>query len=167
MVLTHGFYAVEWEAHRWVDFVQKLMREGKLTHQPERMDFISLLRKVQKREQLPKTILVLNFDRAMYDAFWLNGGEAEPKEALKVVQEIVRSFGQTLAQNREWLQRQSPIILLLVRSLERRADGWWVGYRFTSGNIQFLFRMEWFVPNPALLEPKEVSEGISGCFAPF
>lgn len=168
MTLPHGFYAVEWlKACEWANFVQRLMREGKLIHQPEQMGFISLLRKVQRREQLPKTILVLNLDKGLYNAFWLNGGEAKPEEALKVVQRIVRFFGQTLAQNREWLQRQSPVILLLVRSLEQRADGWWVGYRFASGRVQPLFRMEWFVSNPALLEPKEVLEGVRGCFAPF
>ena len=167
MILPHGFYAVEWEAHRWADLVRKLRQEGKLAHSPERMGLISLLRKVKRREQLPKEILVLNFDHAMYDAFWLNGGEARPEEAQEAVQKIVRSFGKILAQNREWLQRQSPVILILVKALERRVDGWWIGYRFASGNIRLLFRMEQFVPNPALLEPKEVLQGVRGCFAPF
>jgi|GEM_PF-1996115 len=166
-MLQHGFYAVEWESHRWLDLVQKLMREGKLNVQPERMGLISLLRKVQKREPLPKAILVLNLDRAMYDAFWLNGGEAKPDEALKAVRRIVSSFGQTLAQNRDWLNRQFSIVLLLVSSLEHRADGWWVGFRFAAGNVQPLFQMGWLVSNPAMLEPMEIVQGVRGCFAPF
>lgn len=166
MVLQHGFYAVEWESHRWLDLVQRLMREEKLKVQPERMGLISLLRKVQRKEPLPKAILVLNLDRAMYNAFWLNGGEAKPDEALKVVRRIVNYFGQILHQNRDWLQRESPIVLIPVGSLEHRAD-WWVGFRFATGNVQPLFRVEWLVPNPTLLEPIEIVHGARGCFAPF
>lgn len=166
-MLQHGFYGVEWESHRWSDLVQRLMREEKLNVQPERMGLISLLRKVQRRESLPKAILVLNLDRAMYDAFWLNGGEAKPEEALKAVRRIVNFFGQILHQNRDWLHRQSPVVLLPVGSLEHRADGWWVGFRFAAGNVQPLFQMGWLVPNPALLEPMEIMHGVRGCFAPF
>lgn len=166
-MLQQGFYSLEWESHRWVDLVQRLVRDGQLVEQPEGMGLISLLRKVQRRERLPKVILVLNLDRAMYDAFWLNGGEATPEEALNIVRRIVRSFGQMMAREREWFQRQSPIILLPVSSLQRKADGWWVGFKFTSGEVRMLFRVEWLIPNPALLEPKEILQGIMGCYSPF
>lgn len=167
-MLQQGFYAMEWEGRKWFDLVQKLVRDGQLTEQPERMGLISLLRKVQRKEELPKVILVLNLDRAMYDAFWLNGGEANSEEALNVVKGIVRAFGRVLAQEREWLKRQSSTILLPVSSLEQKADGWWVGYRFTaSGEIRPLFMVEWLVTKPALLELKEILQGMRGCYSPF
>lgn len=65
------------------------VERAKLKVQPERMGLMSLLRKVQKREPLPKAILALNLDGAIYDAFWLNGDEAKPDEALMLVRKIV------------------------------------------------------------------------------
>jgi len=166
-VLQGGFYAVEWEPRKWFDLVQKLKREGKLSNQPERLGLISLLRKIARKEPLPKEILLLHLDRAIYDAFWLNGGEAKPDEARKSVRRIVEAFGRTLAENRQWLQRQYPIILAPLSLLEHRADGWWAGIRFASGGTQFLFQIGWLTPNPALLEPIEIASGVWGCFSPF
>jgi hypothetical protein len=74
-MLDAGFYAIGWEGQRWKDLVQKLVEEGKLRKAPERMGMITLVRKLRQREKLPDSILVLNFDRAMYEVFWLNGGE--------------------------------------------------------------------------------------------
>jgi hypothetical protein len=89
-MLDAGFYAIEWEGQRWKDLVQKLVEEGKLRKAPERMGMITLVRKLRQREKLPDSILVLNFDRAMYEVFWLNGGEGNEKAAQDVVKKVVR-----------------------------------------------------------------------------
>ncbi len=163
-MLHYGFYAVQWETHRWEDLVRQLMREERLREQPERMGLLTLVRKLKRKEKLPRAILVLNFDRAMYDAFWLNGGEGNTEQALQVVETIVKGLGRDIRFGRDWLQRHSPVILLVVGSLEHTAEGWWAGYQHprTKG-IQRLFRVEWLVPTP--LEPKEVTEERLGCYA--
>lgn len=161
-MLFPGFYAVQWQPHRWSDLVKQL--NGKLQEPPERMGFLTLVRKVKRREPLPKAILVLNFDRAMYDAFWLNGGEGNTEQALKVVETIVKGLGRDIRYGRDWLRRQSPVILLVVGSLEKTGEGWWAGYRHPRTQlVQRLFRVEWLAPTP--LEPKEITEECCGCYA--
>ncbi len=163
-----GFYAVEWMAHQWQEFVWQLQQEGQLREQPERMGLFTLVRRVRRREPLPKTILVLHFDRAMYNAFWLNGGEGSPQQALSVVESIVREIRRTLSLHRDWLQRQAPTILLPFGSLENTAEGWWAGYKHGStGTTQRLFRLEWLIPVPSLLEPKEIVKEAISCYAPL
>jgi len=165
-MLDAGFYAVEWEGQRWKDLVQELMEEGKLRKPPEQMGMITLLRKLRRREKLPESILVLNFDRAMYEVFWFNGGEAREKEAQRVVRKVVQEFRSVFAHERGWLLSQSPVILMVFGSLESAADGWWVGYRHPrTRQIQRLFMMSQLVPSN--LEPKEILSGHLGCYGRF
>ena len=165
-MLEFGFYAIEWEGQRWKDLVQKLVAEEKLKGAPERMGMVTLLRKLKRREKLPKSILVLNFDRAMYDVFWFNGGEACEKEAQAVVRKVVQEFRSIFAHERGWLLSQSPIILMAFGSLELTADGWWVGYRHPrTRQVQRLFMMSQLVPSN--LEPKEILTGHLGCYGRF
>ncbi len=165
-MLDAGFYAVEWEGQRWKDLVQKLMEEGKLSGEPERMGMITLLRKLKRREKLPNAILVLNFDRAMYEVFWFNGGEGNEKAAQEVVGKIVREFRSIFAHERGFLISQSPIILMVFGSLESTADGWWAGYRHPrTRQVQRLFMLSQLLPS--LLEPKEILSGHWGCYGRF
>ena len=165
-MLEFGFYAVEWEGQRWKDLVQKLMEEEKLRKAPERMGMITLVRKLRRREKLPESILVLNFDRAMYDVFWFNGGEGNEKAAQKAVEKVVREFRRVFAHERGSLLSQPTIILIVFGSLESTADGWWAGYRHPrTKQVQRLFMVSQLVPST--LEPKEILSGHLGCYGRF
>ena len=166
IVLDAGFYAIEWERQKWKDLVQKLMEEGKLRKAPERMGMITLVRKLRQREKLPESILVLNFDRAMYEVFWLNGGEGNEKAAQDVVKKVVREFRSIFAHEREFLISQYPVILTVFGSLESTAEGWWAGYRHPrTKQVQRLFMVSQLLPS--LLEPREILSGHLGCYGRF
>lgn len=92
-MLEFGFYAIEWEGQRWKDLVQKLVAEEKLKGAPERMGMVTLLRKLKRREKFPKSILVLNFDRAMYDVFWFNGEKPAKRKRKRLSGRLFKSSG--------------------------------------------------------------------------